>query len=77
MIQTVDATYDGAVFRPAVPLSLLPNTKVRITVEVVEKDEKQSVSFLDVAASLNLEGPADFSENLDKYLYGYRCDGGQ
>ena len=29
-----------------------------------------SSSFLDVAENLNLDGPADWSENVDTYLYG-------
>ena len=27
-------------------------------------------SFLETAESLQLDGPSDWSENLDKYLYG-------
>ena len=29
-------------------------------------------SFLDTAMSIHLEGPADWSENLDRYLYESR-----
>ena len=36
MVRTIDATFDGIVFRPAEPISLKPNTRVRLTVETPE-----------------------------------------
>lgn len=30
-----------------------------------------SQSFLDVALSIQIDGPADWSENVDKYLYNW------
>ncbi len=35
MTQTVEAVYDGAVLRPEKALGLEPNTRVRLTVEVL------------------------------------------
>ncbi len=35
MTQTVEAVYDGAVLRPEKALALEPNTRVRLTVEVL------------------------------------------
>jgi hypothetical protein len=73
MSQTIDATYDGQFLRPDEALPLAPNTRVRVTVQVLPQekmDEEESVSFLDVAASLNLDAPRDLAKNLDKYLYG-------
>ncbi|MGO9468629.1 MAG: antitoxin AF2212-like protein [Isosphaeraceae bacterium] len=35
MPQTFEAVYDGAVLRPETALGLEPNTRVRITVEVL------------------------------------------
>ena len=70
MSQTLNATFDGAVFKPDQPIELEPNTRVRITVESVSPAEKRSDSFLNVARSLNLEGPSDWSSRLDEYLYG-------
>ena len=32
MGQVIEAIYDGAVFRPTVPVTLKPNTRVRVTV---------------------------------------------
>ncbi len=70
MPQTVEAVFDGEVLRPTEPLSLEPNTRVRLTLEVqTEASDKQS-SFLQVARSLKLDGPADWSAKIDDYLYG-------
>ena len=33
MVTTIEATFDGSVFRPAEPIQLEPNTRVRLTVE--------------------------------------------
>lgn len=67
MTLTIDAVYDGKVLRPIEPIDLKPNTWVRLVVETVEHPP---VSFLDVAQSLALEGPPDWSTKLDEYLYG-------
>jgi hypothetical protein len=68
MTRTFEATYDGSVLRLDQPLNLLPNSKVRITVETI--DEETPTGFLAVAMGLNLDGPEDWSRNLDSYLYG-------
>jgi hypothetical protein len=70
MVQTVEAIYDGAVLLPQTALTLEPNTRVRITLEVLPRAVSAPHSFLDTALSLNLDGPADWSANLDSYLYG-------
>ncbi len=70
MSQTLDATFDGSVFRPDRPIELEPNTRVRITIEAASPSAQKSESFLEVAQSLNLEGPHDWSSRLDEYLYG-------
>jgi hypothetical protein len=69
VITAIDATFDGSVFRPAEPVRLEPNTPVRITFEPIVTPTG-TASVLDVAESLNLQGPTDLSTNLDKYLYG-------
>ena len=69
MIKKIDAIFDGNVLRPAEPLDLEPNTRVSITLDVPESDAKGNGSFLDTAQGLDLDGPADWSENLDSYLY--------
>ena len=74
MIKTVEAIFDGEVLRPKEPLELEPNTVVQVTISTVEPDQTQSLSFLDTALSLKLEGPPDWSERLEDYLYGHYTD---
>jgi len=69
MVRTIEAVFDGEVLRPENPLALEPNTRVRITIETVESRTEEATSFLDVALSLNLEGPPDWAANIDTYLY--------
>ena len=70
MRMTIEAVFDGKVLCPTDPLALEPNTPVRITVETEPETAGSTMSFLDVALSLNLDGPEDWSENLRKYPYG-------
>ena len=70
MSQIVEATYDGSVLLPDTTLEVAPNTRVRITVESLPPKATGPLSFLDTAQSLNLNGPPDWSENLDEYLDG-------
>jgi hypothetical protein len=70
MTWTVEAVYDGAVLRPETALVLEPNTRVRLTVEVLPPAVAAQPTFLQTARSLDLRGPADWSANLDDYLYG-------
>lgn len=69
MVKTIEAVFDGQVLRPEQSLALEPNTRVRITIETVEPQTEEATSFLDVALSLNLEGPPDWAENIERYLY--------
>jgi predicted DNA-binding antitoxin AbrB/MazE fold protein len=70
MGQTIEAIYDGAVFRPTAPVTLKPNTRVRVTISADEESAAQGVSFLDTASALDLEGPADWATNIEDYLHG-------
>ncbi|MBM4046281.1 MAG: DUF104 domain-containing protein [Planctomycetes bacterium] len=70
MRKTLEATYDGAVFRPDAPPELKPNTRVRLTVEPARKSVARRASFLRTARSLKLKGPPDWSERIEEYLYG-------
>ncbi len=79
---TFEATFDGEVFRPNEKVDLEPDTKVRVTVEEPNEEKKLKLvempkkgkgepgSFIKYMKSLNLDGPSDFSKNLDDYLYG-------
>ena len=65
MGQVIEAIYDGAVFRPTVPVTLKPNTRVRVTVARDEGATAPRLSFLDTASSLNLDGPEDWAANSE------------
>ena len=71
MTTTIEAVFDGEVLRPDRPLKLEPNTRVTLVVTTQDTFEPRE-SFLDTAMSINLEGPPDWSENLDRYLYESR-----
>ena len=71
MEQTLDAIFDGEVFRPAQSVDLEPDTKVELTLKVKNLPKTgKPYSSLEYMASLNLDGPSDFSRNIDEYLYG-------
>jgi hypothetical protein len=74
MSKTLEAIFDGEVLRPEEPTGLEPNTRVKLTIEPVDESAGQPKSFLRVARSLNLEGPRDWSERLDEYLYRVEDD---
>jgi predicted DNA-binding antitoxin AbrB/MazE fold protein len=70
MSQTLEATFDGQVFRPVQTVDLQPDTKVELIVTIKDESEKKTKSFLETARSLELKGPKDFSLCIDDYLYG-------
>ena len=70
MVQTLEAVFDGEVLHPDEPLAIEPNTRGRLVIETVPEAKSQPASFLRTARSLNLEGPPDWSSNVDTYLYG-------
>lgn len=61
MTKSLHATFDGLVLRPDEPVELAPNTRVRITIETIDAPTEKTVSFLQTARSLNLQGPSDWS----------------
>jgi hypothetical protein len=75
MTRLIAATYDGSALRLDEPLPLEPNTRVFITVHSngAEHDQGEvspEVSFFDIALSMDLDGPPDWSARIDRYLYG-------
>lgn len=76
MTKTLFATFDGEVLRPEEPVSLAPNTRVRVTIEITEEREAPSASFLRTAQELDLDGPADWSARMEECLYGEAERGG-
>jgi hypothetical protein len=87
MSQTVEATFDGSVFRPTSPVSLPVDAKVRLTVENLATEEPDATpqtpgkddpyAILKILSAAKISGPPDWSENLDHYLYGPYIDKGE
>ena len=75
MTKIMYATYDGETFRPEGPISLEPNTRVRVFVAEKFEDIKAGEPFCSLRAMLaaNLNGPPDWSERIHEYLYGEDC----
>ena len=74
MTKTIGALYDGQVLRPDEQLNLRPNTRVRITIDSPDIDKSKPMSFLGTARQLNLDGPTDWSDRIEDYLYGKQVD---
>ncbi len=70
MVKEIEALFDGMVFRPVEQIKLEPNTRVRILIEIPPLEDEEASSFLKMARSLKLDGPPDWSVNLEDYLYG-------
>jgi len=64
---TIEAVFDGEVLRPSTQLDLPVDSRVTITVHSPSTVEEPR-SFLETALSLSLQGPPDWSENVDRYL---------
>ena len=75
MTKTIQATFDGRVLHPDEPLPLPPNSRVTVTISVPDESAGAG-SFLQTAGALELDGPEDWSENLDEYLYGQAGNAG-
>ncbi len=69
VMEAIPALFDGKSLLLDNPLKLKPNTRVIVRIETIEEKPKKKRSFLNTARSLNLDGPKDWSERLDDYLY--------
>jgi hypothetical protein len=72
MTKVIEAVFDGVALRPDEPLELLPNTRVRLTIECPRAHGTPG-SFLRTARGLEMYGPNDWSANLEAYLYGQKA----
>ena len=66
MTTTLEAVFDGTVLWPQQPLALPPQTRVWITIDTSALMPTVAPSFLRVARSLQLQGPADWSDVLKR-----------
>ena len=69
MIKTLEAIYDGKALQLKEPLAMKPGTRVEAPAQFSETEGGKAPSILAVVRALHLSGPADFSKNLDEYLY--------
>jgi hypothetical protein len=72
MARTIFGTFDGEVVRFEEPVELAPNTRVRVTIDEPVDAADRPYSFLQAALEMDLQGPPDWSERIDDYLYGDR-----
>ena len=80
MTGTFMATYDGSKLIPDEPLPLEAGTRVLVTVhtaaDLPQREPSQGKSFFDIARSMKIDGPSDWSSRVDHYLYGPLIDDG-
>jgi hypothetical protein len=75
MTRLITATYDGSALQLDEPLPLEPNTRVVISLHSNGADREGNEapserSFFDIALSMDLGGPPDWSARIDHSLYG-------
>jgi hypothetical protein len=70
MHETLEAIFDGSVFRPETTPKLPPNTRCTITVEDIadEDQEEDAWSVLEAMAG-TVEAPKDWASEHDHFLY--------
>jgi len=70
MIKAIPAIFDGNNFLLETPVKLKTNTRVLIQIEsIINEERPKTKSFLETARSLNIDGPEDWSDRIDYYLY--------
>ena len=75
MSKTIEAVFDGMVFRPLEPVELAPNSRVQITIATAASSIANLASLARAAGTLNPSVNNDGSQNadewgdLDKYIY--------
>jgi predicted DNA-binding antitoxin AbrB/MazE fold protein len=69
MPTTIDAMFDGEVFRPSQPVELKPNTPVKLTVEAAKglNDNHDSSEILRVLAERYASGEAATAARHDEH----------
>ena len=70
--KTLHAIFDGKVLKPENAANLEPNVRYLVTIEPERKEETGKQSLWDVLSEFSgtVEGPEDWSEEHDHYLYG-------
>ena len=69
MTKTLHVIFDGKVLRPEKPPDLEPNTHYIVTVESREAPEEKNLWEVLSNLTGTVEGPEDWSQEHDYYLY--------
>ena len=67
---TLHAYFDGKVLRPEESIGLKPNFRYLITIEDEEPIAERDIWDVLSESSGKIDGPEDWSEEHDHYLYG-------
>lgn len=70
MTITIHAEYNGIAFIPIDSVPLKKNRKYRLIIEDATEEKKQTAWDVLEDHIGSIDGPEDWSENLDHYLYG-------
>jgi len=68
--KTLHAIFDGSVLRPEEAVNLEPNVRYLVTIECKEKTDKHSLWNVLSKFAGKVEGPKDWSQEHDHYIYG-------
>lgn len=69
MTRTVRGVLEGpTVLRLEEPVELPLNVSVEVTIRQTPEEERRPSSFLELAQTLRVEGPADYSERWEEYV---------
>ncbi len=74
MSQTIEAIFDGLVFRPLEPIELAPNSRVRLTITDAALNLESLAGLFASGAVKRQENGTEVpqnseEENLDRYMY--------
>jgi hypothetical protein len=70
MSKTLHVIFDGKVLRPEGPVDLEPNAHYVVTIEREEQSGTQDLWNVLGSLTGKVEGPEDWSQEHDHYLYG-------
>ena len=66
----VRVVYDGKALQLKEPLDVAPGTEMQATIELLDEPEDTDYSFFRTARAIATdEGPTDWSERYEEYLY--------
>lgn len=70
MTRLVQARFDGEVVRLEEPVDLAPDAAVWVVIDEPDVPAGAPYSFFKAALEMDVQGPPDWSERIDDYLYG-------